>query len=748
MCVANNGRERRTASTVFSVINNNAAFTTPRSVNQHDFGAITTSRNIRGFSGHTGLSSSINTERSEEPERSYDTDLSYDVSGTHLGDEFVVVSIQEAQETVDRALNHTVNLLFQHSSHTNKTPSELLNIFRYPSESDRELARAGEIYQRTLEIVEAKVKEGAKYNLSTFSAAKLISPANLELIGNLSGCEALRREADCEDICFHAKYRSVDGSCNNHINKLWGASLTPLKRLLEPQYENGFNTPIGLDPEKLYNGFKKPNARLISTKLISSKTTTKDPDLTHMIMQWGQFLDHDIDHSMEAVSRETFRTGQTCGATCSFEPPCFSILVPESDPRIQQNGCIEFTRSSPSCGSGTTSVFFENLQKREQLNRLTSYIDASQVYGSSFDLATSLRNLTNDFGRLREGITYDYGKPLLPFNDGHPIDCRRDPRDSNIGCFLAGDVRANEQLGLLSMHTLWFREHNRVAEELRQLNPHWDGDVLYQETRKVIWSSMQHITFEHWLPKIIGQKGMEMIGPYQGYKPQVDASISNVFATSALRFGHTLISPIMKRLNSNFTSIPEGDIPLHKSFFSPWRLVEEGGLDPIIRGLFASPAKMPMPNEGLNDDLTERLFEVAHTVALDLAALNIQRGRDHGLPSYTEWMEYCQLGSHQSWKSLGKYIKDEEKLKVLKDIYGHPDNVDVWVGSILEEKVEGGRVGPTTRCLLVEQFKRLRDGDRFWYENPSVFSAAQLTQVKQVTLSRIICDNADDIRFF
>jgi len=257
---------------------------------------------------------------------------------------------------------------------------------------------------------------------------------------------------------------------------------------------------------------------------------------------------------------------------------------------------------------------------------------------------------------------------------------------------------------------------------------------------------MQHITFEHWLPKIIGQKGMEMIGPYQGYKPQVDASISNVFATSALRFGHTLISPIMKRLNSNFTSIPEGDIPLHKSFFSPWRLVEEGGLDPIIRGLFASPAKMPMPNEGLNDDLTERLFEVAHTVALDLAALNIQRGRDHGLPSYTEWMEYCQLGSHQSWKSLGKYIKDEEKLKVLKDIYGHPDNVDVWVGSILEEKVEGGRVGPTTRCLLVEQFKRLRDGDRFWYENPSVFSAAQLTQVKQVTLSRIICDNADDIR--
>ena len=594
--------------------------------------------------------------------------------------------------------------------------------------------------------MEAKVKEGGNYNLTTFSAAKLISPANLELIGNLSGCEALRREADCEDICFHSKYRSVDGSCNNHIKTLWGASLTPLRRILEPEYENGFNTPIGFDLNKLYNGFKKPNARLISTKLISSSSTTEDPDLTHMVMQWGQFLDHDIDHSMEAVSRETFRTGQTCGATCSFDPPCFSILVPDGDPRISRNGCIEFTRSSPSCGSGTTSVFFENLQKREQMNRLTSFIDASQVYGSSFDLATNLRNLTNDFGRLREGLTYDYGKPLLPFNDGHPIDCRRDPRDSNIGCFLAGDVRANEQLGLLSMHTLWFREHNRIAEELRQLNPHWDGDVLYQEARKVVWSSMQHITYTEWLPKIIGPGGMAKIGKYEGYNPQVDSSISNVFATSALRFGHSLISPIMKRLDSNFTTIPEGDLPLHKAFFSPWRLVEEGGLDPIVRGLFASPAKLAMANEGLNDVLTERLFEVAHTVALDLAALNIQRGRDHGLPSYTKWMEFCGLGSRHTWESIGQYIKDQTKLRSLKEIYGHPDNIDVWVGSLLEEKVDGGRVGPTTQCLLVEQFKRLRDGDRFWYENPSVLTSAQLAQMKQVTLSRIICDNADDIR--
>ena len=134
MCIANNGRERRTASTFFSVINNRVVQTTPSIQNQQAFRTITTPRTSRGFSGHTGIPVNDrrqNQQRIEPPaERNYDTDLSYDVTGSHLGDQFVVISIQEAQKTVDRALNHTVNLLFQHSQHTNRTPSELLNIFR------------------------------------------------------------------------------------------------------------------------------------------------------------------------------------------------------------------------------------------------------------------------------------------------------------------------------------------------------------------------------------------------------------------------------------------------------------------------------------------------------------------------------------------------------------------------------------------------------------------------------------------
>ena len=282
-CTANNGRERRTVRTRFDVLqldqdSDNLDYNIQNQ--QPDPGAP----DVRGYSAHTGLPPSDGHDYHDDEDR-YDTDLSYDVRGQYAGDQFVARAVIEAQRTVDRALNHTVNILFKNQRHTNRTPAELLNIFRFPSESERELARAGEIYLRTLELVQAKVQEGGRYNLSTFSVSKLISPANLELIGNLSGCETVRRFADCEDLCFHSKYRSIDGSCNNHVNNLWGSSLTPLRRVLSPIYENGFNTPVGHDADKLYNGFKKPNARFVSRTLVASQRDNLDPNLSQMVMQ-------------------------------------------------------------------------------------------------------------------------------------------------------------------------------------------------------------------------------------------------------------------------------------------------------------------------------------------------------------------------------------------------------------------------------------------------------------------------------
>ena len=239
----------------------------------------------------------------------------------------------------------------------------------------------------------------------------------------------------------------------------------------------------------------------------------------------------------------------------------------------------------------------------------------------------------------------------------------------------------NEQPGLTVFHTVWVREHNRIAKELYYLNPHWDDERLYQEARKVVWASMQHITYQHWLPLVIGPGGMDMLG-HRGYNAGLDASVSNVFATAAMRFGHTIINPVIRRLDERLEPIPEGDLPLHQAFFSPWRLVEEGGMDPVLRGLMATPAKYS--NQGLAEDLTEKLFSVAHTVALDLAALNIQRGRDHGLPGYTAWLQWCGLTSSWpvTWAALTQWIPDTGLVDRLRTLYGHPDNIDVWVGKI------------------------------------------------------------------
>lgn len=660
-----------------------------------------------------------------------------------VGDKFVKIAFVEASEEVDKAINRTIDSLFNKKG--NYTSSELFRLIRYPNAPARELARAAEVYERTLVNIRKHVERGMSMKFATdFNYKEILSPKHLELIAQLSGCTAQRATRNCSDMCFHSKYRSIDGVCNNLLNPTWGASYTGFKRILKPIYEDGFSTPIGWNKGVKYYGFPKPSSRLVSTKLIKTDEITPDSEITHMVMQWGQFLDHDMDHSLPSVSSESW-DGIDCKKSCDYAAPCYPIDVPPGDPRVTNRRCIDFVRTSSICGSGMTSVFFDAIQPREQINQLTSFIDASQVYGFSDELARDLRDLSNELGKLREGHVI-HQKPMLPYAGNQGMDCRRNLSESSVNCFLAGDIRVNEQVGLIAMHTIWFREHNRVAAELRKINQQWSGDTLYHESRKIVGAAMQHITYSHWLPYVLGPEGMEMLGPYKGYDPTINPSISNVFATAAFRFGHSLINPILHRLNSSFQTIPEGNLPLHKAFFSPWRIVEEGGIDPLLRGLYTIAAKLKKPDQNLNSDLTEQLFKTAHAVALDLAAINVHRSRDHAIPGYIEFRKFCNMTEVDSFEDLRNEITSEEIRRKLEEIYRHPGNIDVWVGGILEDQVPGGKMGPLFRCLLVDQFKRLRDGDRFWYENPSSFKPEQLTQIKQYTLSRVLCDNGDNIK--
>ncbi|EFN81383.1 Peroxidasin [Harpegnathos saltator] len=589
------------------------------------------------------------------------------------------------------------------------------------------------------------VNAGATANITNeFRYEEILSSEQVKDIERMSGCTAHRRRQNCSNMCFHNKYRTIDGSCNNLRHPTWGSSHTGFRRVLQPIYENGFSAPIGWEKGRRYFGYLKPAARLVSTTLISTHDITSDDQITHMVMQWGQFMDHDLDHALPSVSSESW-DGIDCKKSCDNAAPCFPMEVPPGDPRVNNRRCIDFVRTSAVCGSGATSILWGNLTPREQLNQLTSYLDASQVYGYDDELARDLRDLTTDHGLLREGAMIPGHKPLLPYMSGQFVDCRRNPLESSINCFVAGDIRANEQVGLLAMHTIWLREHNRIARALHEMNPHWNGEKLYQEARRIVGAEMQHISYRHWLPRIFGIELDDLLPTYRGYNPNLDASISNIFATAALRFGHSLIQPRLERLNASFQPIPQGALNLRDAFFAPWRLVEEGGVDPLLRGMFATAAKLKLPEQNLNVELTEQLFRTAHAVALDLAAMNIQRARDHGIPNYLEWRHHCNMSHVESFEDLAGEISSGKVRQKLRELYGHPGNIDVWVGGILEDQLPGAKVGSLFRCLLLEQFQRTRDGDRFWYENPSVFRAEQLAQIQQVTLARILCDNGDNI---
>ena len=110
------------------------------------------------------------------------------------------------------------------------------------------------------------------------------------------------------------------------------------------------------------------------------------------------------------------------------------------------------------------------------------------------------------------------------------------------------------------------------------------------------------------------------------------------------------------------------------------------------------------------------------------------------------WDLISTLTAVDQTASLRPFIPSQQVRARLAELYGHPDNVDLWVGSTLERRVEGGRVGPTTQCLLLEQFRRTREGDRFWYEGQQAFTAGQLAQIRLGSLARVICDNGDNIQ--
>ena len=621
------------------------------------------------------------------------------------------------------------------------TASDLLNKgFKKPSARAIKQGKARLLMEDMVHRAERKLEELRKTKAATASAlerAEMLADELYHKPGTLlteeetakmyieSECEEERMfNRSCFDIPTVNTFRTIDGVCNNLEHPLQGASDTAFRRLIDSDYEDGIDSLRGTqqanDPDEF---FKPPNpsARYASTTIIRDRVQF-ETNFSHLVMQFGQFLDHDLDLGPEFE--------EEC-EDCEFTEQCIPIRVPEDDETfglgtLQNGDCLPFRRSIPICSDPTPG----SLTPREQINVLTSYIDGSMIYGSNLRQERAVRAFQE--GRLKVGIRIGDGDSL-PVDNQEIVACPG--RDD---CFLCGDVRCNEQVSLTIMHTLWVREHNRIAKQLMKINSQLSDETLYQEARKIVGAIIQKIVYFDYLPKVMGPEVFdEMIGQFERYDPEVDASVPNVFATAAYRYGHSLIRPFFDRLRPNFTP-RQPALNLAEMFFNPPQFANSGGVGPVARGWTAVNARRV--DEFMNTVLTTQLFVTEDGPGMDLAALNIQRSRDHGLPVYGRWRNFCEREFPQFGKAR---IENELTFVRLYNTFGDVDYTEPWVGGLAEERLENSLLGLTFACIFGLTFKNVRDGDRFYFEHPGVFTEEQLAEIRKCSFSRVICDNTN-----
>ncbi|XP_069801028.1 myeloperoxidase-like [Dendropsophus ebraccatus] len=642
----------------------------------------------------------------------------------------IMESVKEAKTLVDSAyLNSRTNLKIR-SKRGSAVISDIMAFFKQAVGVTRNVIRAADYLDVTRKLMTEKMK--LIYPRAS-NVSELLTAEQNQIISQLTGCAYQHLPRECDP----SPYRTMTGECNNRKKPILGVSNTGYKRLLPPEYEDGISLPRGWTPSRPINGHTLPLARMVSDAIvkISTGSLKLDDSRSIMFMQWGQWLDHDVGLSVSTPSTSSFFPNVNCDTSCVNTHPCFPLMFPPTDPRyINGSECIPMIRTAAVC-SLTNPV-------REQINGLTSFVDGSQVYGSDVNVAKSLRNNTNQLGLLAINQNFsDNGLPFMPFKGNAPDQCSSTNLSLGLPCFVAGDVRSNEQNMLTAFHTLYLREHNRMATQLRILNPSWSGEMLYQETRKIVGAIMQKITYKDWLPLLLGDETPTVLPTFKGYSEDEDPTVANVF-TIANRMGHTMVPPFINRLADDYSPYsPQPIVLLNEAFFSSWRIIRQGGIDPLFRGMMVNKAKLNRQDQIMVDELRERLFPVVNRIGRDLASLNIQRGRDHGLPGYNAWRRFCGLSAPRNVDELAAVLNNTELAKKLMSLYGTPENIDIWVAGVSEPLVPNGRTGKLLSCLIGNQFRRTRDGDRYYYENSSVFSADQRKSIESVTMAHIICAN-------
>jgi hypothetical protein len=562
--------------------------------------------------------------------------------------------------------------------------------------------------------------------------------------------------------------RSLDGSGNNVLHSDWGQAGTQYSRVAPANYADGVAQMVA-----------GPSPRYVSNRVFNDigQNIFSENNISQWGWVWGQFIDHDVGLRDEA--------------------PAEHVPMPfdQGDPLEQfQNdfGVLDFFRTPAAQGTGIVTP-------RQQINTISSYIDASQVYGVTNSRLDWLRA-----GSVDGDPTNNSASLLLPDNYLPRADARGDassapPMDLMgplVGmpdkAIVAGDVRANENLALTAAQTLFAREHNRIVS---QLPAPLSEEQKFQIARRVVGAEIQYVTYNEFLPTL----GVQL-APYAGYNPNVNASLENEFATVGFR-AHSMVhgefdvtvaagtytSAQLDLFRSEGITVVESGgqveltIPLVVAFGNP-QLLEDVGLAPVAKAL--GNEHQYKNDEQIDNSLRSVLFEVpkpgvdpsqcgapvinpsCFQGVADLGADDVQRGRDHGMPSYNDLRRAYGLMPKTSFTAItgestasfpyGLGIDDPSILDFvqlrdangnviplgnqedavvgirrttlaarLKAIYGSVDKLDAFVGMVSEKHVAGTEFGELQLAVWKKQFEALRDGDRFFYLNDP-----QLTTIK------------------
>uniref|UniRef100_A0A669PIF0 NAD(P)H oxidase (H2O2-forming) n=1 Tax=Phasianus colchicus TaxID=9054 RepID=A0A669PIF0_PHACC len=398
-----------------------------------------------------------------------------------------------------------------------------------------------------------------------------------------------------------------------------------------------------------------------------------------------------------------------------------NIHIPEGDPVFDPTGTgdivLPFQRIRWALETGQSPN-----SPREQTNEVTGWLDGSSIYGPSHSWSDALRNFSN--GQLAAGP----GGHVPRETDGKvPMWKALDPSTGQggpRGIYGKGLSAASLNRFLQAISIAWFRYHNYLAAELAKGHPSWSDEDIFQHARKRVIATFQSIVLYEWLPVLLGTP----VQTYTGYQQHLDPSLSPEFVAVARMFLATMVPPGVYKSSGD----PFPVVRLCNSYWSRESTgMQQEDVDDLLLGMSSQIAERE--DSIVVEDLQDYWYGPLKYSRTDYVASWLQRSRDLGLPTYNQARERFGLEPLQDWTNFAPHSQ-QKVLEVAALYANNTARLELLPGGMLEGD------SPLFSAIILDQFVRLRDGDRFWFENTKngLFTAKEAEEIRNTTFRDVL----------